>query len=100
MTNADAPIESGWRRTLAGIVDPALLRRLFANRSFAIGFTLFGTVVLVAIFADVLAPHDPVQNNYRYRLGPPNEAHLLGTDNFGRDILSRVLHGSRVSLAI
>jgi peptide/nickel transport system permease protein len=76
------------------------LRRFFCNRSFLIGFVLFAAVVLVALLADVLAPHDPLKNNYRYRLGAPNELHRLGTDNFGRDILSRVLHGSRVSLLI
>lgn len=81
-------------------IDPATVRRLFRNRSFVIGFSLFTIVVLVALLADLMAPHDPVQNNYRYRLGQPNDAHLLGTDNFGRDVLSRVLHGSRVSLAI
>ncbi|MSP87896.1 MAG: ABC transporter permease [Alphaproteobacteria bacterium] len=81
-------------------IDPATIRRLFRNRSFVIGFSLFTTVVLIALLADLVAPHDPVQNNYRYRLGEPNDAHLLGTDNFGRDVLSRVLHGSRVSLAI
>jgi peptide/nickel transport system permease protein len=81
-------------------IDVPTVRRLFRNRSFVIGFGLFLVVVLVALSADVLAPHDPLRNNYRYRLGEPNEVHLLGTDNFGRDILSRVLHGSRVSLAI
>jgi len=98
MTTADLTDDD--RGMLGRIVDPALLRRLFRNRSFAIGFTMFVVVVLIAFFADLLAPHDPLQNNYRYRLGEPNQVHLLGTDNFGRDILSRVLHGSRVSLVI
>lgn len=95
MTDAMASVE--------GVAPPerfAALRRLFGNRSFAIGGALFSIVVLVAIFADALAPFDPLRNNFRYRLGAPNEIHLLGTDHFGRDILSRVLHGSRVSLAI
>lgn len=78
----------------------ATLRRFMANRSFAIGGALFLVVVMVAIFADLLAPFDPLRNNFRYRLGAPNAIHLLGTDHFGRDVLSRVLHGSRVSLAI
>jgi peptide/nickel transport system permease protein len=76
------------------------LRRFLGNRSFMIGGTVFLLVVLVAVFADLLAPFDPLRNNFRYRLGAPNDVHLLGTDHFGRDILSRVLHGSRVSLAI
>jgi peptide/nickel transport system permease protein len=78
----------------------ALARRFLANRSFTIGGTLFLLVVLVALSADLVAPFDPLRNNFRYRLGEPNGTHLFGTDNFGRDILSRVLHGSRVSLLI
>jgi peptide/nickel transport system permease protein len=77
-----------------------LARRFLASRSFVIGATLFLLVVLAAIFADLLAPHDPLRNNFRYRLGAPDDRYLMGTDSFGRDILSRVLHGSRVSLAI
>ncbi len=78
----------------------ALARRFLANRSFLIGGLLFLAVVLVALSADLIAPFDPLKNNFRYRLGQPNGTHLFGTDNFGRDILSRVLHGSRVSLLI
>jgi peptide/nickel transport system permease protein len=78
----------------------ATLRRFLSNRSFVIGGALFLFVLLVALSADLVAPFDPLRNNFRYRLGAPNSAHLLGTDSFGRDILSRVLHGSRVSLLI
>lgn len=75
-------------------------RRFLANRSFVIGGALFLFVVLVAASADLVAPFDPLKNNFRYRLGEPNATHWFGTDNFGRDVLSRVLHGSRVSLVI
>ncbi len=75
---------------------PAILKR----RSFAIGLVLVGAVAFCAVFADVLAPFDPVKNNFRYRLGEPNDTYLLGTDRFGRDVLSRILHGARVSLRI
>jgi peptide/nickel transport system permease protein len=75
---------------------PALLKR----RSFSIGLALVGTVAFCAVFADLLAPFDPVKNNFRYRLGEPNEVHWLGTDRFGRDVLSRILYGARVSLRI
>ena len=75
---------------------PALLKR----RSFAIGLALVGTVAFCAVFADLLAPFDPVKNNFRYRLGEPNDVHWLGTDRFGRDVLSRILYGARVSLRI
>ena len=78
----------------------SLLRRLFRHRLFVTGLGLFTVVVLMALLADLLAPHLPNQNNFRYRLGEPNADHLLGTDNFCRDVLSRVIHGSRVSLRI
>jgi peptide/nickel transport system permease protein len=61
---------------------------------------LFALVVLMAFLADAVAPHLPSQNNYRYRLGAPTRVFLLGTDGFGRDVLSRVIHGARVSLRI
>ena len=75
---------------------PSILRR----RSFLIGLLLVGGVALAAGLADVLAPFDPVKNNYRYRMGEPNDVHLLGTDRFGRDVLSRIYYGARVSLRI
>jgi peptide/nickel transport system permease protein len=77
-----------------------LWRRLLNHRSFMAGFILFGSVVLVALLADLIAPHDPLKNNFRYRLGVPNDVHWLGTDRAGRDVLSRIIHGSRVSLRI
>jgi peptide/nickel transport system permease protein len=77
-----------------------LWRRLLNHRSFMVGATLFGAVVLVALLADLIAPHDPLRNNFRYRLGAPNEIHWLGTDRAGRDVLSRIIHGSQVSLRI
>lgn len=77
-----------------------LWRRLLNHRSFMVGVTLFGAVVLVALLADLIAPHDPLKNNFRYRLGAPNDIHWLGTDRAGRDVLSRIVHGSQVSLRI
>lgn len=78
----------------------SLIRRLFRHRLFVSGLALFLAVLALAVFADALAPHAPNQNNFRYRLGEPNAIHWLGTDNFGRDVLSRVIYGSQVSLRI
>jgi peptide/nickel transport system permease protein len=78
----------------------ATARRFLANRSFVIGGSLFLFVVVIALIAVIVAPFDPLKNNFRYRLGAPNATHWFGTDNFGRDVFSRVLHGSRVSLVI
>ena len=67
---------------------------------FLVGLVLVGAVLLAALAAGWLAPFDPVKNNYRYRLGEPNGIYWLGTDRYGRDILSRILFGARVSLRI
>ena len=74
--------------------------RLLARRSFLIGMILVGAVVLAALLAGWLAPFDPVKNNFRNRLSAPDEIFLLGTDRFGRDVLSRILFGAQVSLRI
>ncbi|MCS6853344.1 MAG: ABC transporter permease [Elioraea sp.] len=79
---------------------PAPWRRLLASRSFAIGGVLLVAIALAAVFAPVLAPYDPLRGNFRLRLSPPGPLHWLGTDHFGRDILSRLLFGARLSLAI
>jgi peptide/nickel transport system permease protein len=76
------------------------LSSLLARRSFVIGAVIVGGITLAALLAWYLAPFDPVKNNYRYRLGAPNEAYWLGTDRYGRDVLSRILWGAQVSLRI
>ncbi len=65
----------------------------------------FGAVVLLvfavaAVFADQLAPHDPIANNFAVMLRPPGPEYPLGTDNFGRDVLSRIIFGSRTALLV
>src|SRR5262249_12115281 len=55
-------------------------------------------LVLTAIFADVLAPYDPLTPAPEIRLAPPSRAHPFGTDDIGRDVLSRIIYGSRISL--
>ena len=55
-------------------------------------------LVIVAISADLLAPYDPLAAAPEIRLSPPSRAHLFGTDDIGRDVLSRVIYGSRISL--
>ncbi len=66
-----------------------------------IGLSLVGAVALLALLAPVLAPHDPLRGDLRgaYLL-PPGSAYLLGTDGQGRDVLSRVLFGARISLVV
>ncbi|MFQ5854981.1 MAG: ABC transporter permease [Anaerolineae bacterium] len=57
-------------------------------------------MVLVAIFANQIAPYDPLDTNYQLMLQPPNRDFWLGTDAFGRDILSRIIYGSRTALLV
>jgi ABC-type dipeptide/oligopeptide/nickel transport system permease subunit len=59
---------------------------------------LIAIIVLTAIFADVLAPYDPLAAQPEIRLAAPSWAHPFGTDDIGRDVLSRVIYGSRISL--
>lgn len=79
---------------------PGAFARLLAHPSFRWGFLLFAIVVGCAVFAYWLAPHDPFRNNFRTRFRAPDETFWLGTDRYGRDILSRTLHGAQVSLRI
>lgn len=82
------------------LAPPAPWQRLLASRPFVVGGILLVAVVLAAALAPVLAPYDPLRGNFRLRLSPPGPLHWLGTDHFGRDILSRLLFGARLSLAI
>ncbi|MBP6737249.1 MAG: ABC transporter permease [Rhodobacteraceae bacterium] len=65
------------------------------------GLTVVVLLLVVAAFAPWLAPYDPIAQNLKLRLLPPlSEGHILGTDDFGRDILSRLIMGSRITLFI
>src|SRR5207244_10216707 len=77
-----------------------LVRRILKNRNVVIGGSVFLLLVLVALFADALSPYNPTRLYPGQRLKPPGAQNLLGTDEFGRDIASLVLHGSRVSLLV
>jgi peptide/nickel transport system permease protein len=79
---------------------PGALARLLAHPSFRLGLLLFGVIALCGLLALWLAPFDPLRNNFRTRFQAPSETFWFGTDRFGRDILSRVLHGIQVSLRI
>ncbi len=61
---------------------------------------LLAAIVIVAIFAPLIAPHDPLEQNIVVRLEPPSAEFLLGTDGYGRDVLSRLIYGARVSLVV
>lgn len=91
------PPTPAWRR---------LLRRVLGQHGLPLGAVILGLIALAALFAPWLAPHDPYAQDVTRRLIPPiwhdkgTWDHLLGTDKLGRDYLSRLLFGARVSLII
>jgi peptide/nickel transport system permease protein len=66
----------------------------------AVSAAIIAVLVLTAIFADVLAPYDPLHAQPEHRLSRPSQAHPFGTDDIGRDVLSRIIHGARISLIV
>ena len=78
----------------------ALARRLMRNRLTAVGMVIVGLLVLLAALAPWLSPADPLRQDLARALLPPGPDHWFGTDEFGRDVLSRLLHGTRITLAI
>ncbi len=82
------------------------LRRFLGNSSFIFAGSIFGLIVLMALFAPLLAPHDPYAQDLTKRIVPPvwyaagSWEHILGTDGMGRDYLSRIMYGAQISLLI
>ena len=76
------------------------LRRLRKSKTALFGGVIAMVLVLVAIFADVLAPYSPTASDQGHTFEAPSRAYPLGTDQLGRDMLSRLIHGSRISLAV
>jgi len=74
--------------------------RLRRHRLAMVGLGFIGLLIVSAIAADALAPYKPLEQQMTQRLKPPTAAHLFGTDDFGRDILSRIIYGARISLQV
>ncbi|MFC2015463.1 ABC transporter permease [Chloroflexota bacterium] len=70
------------------------------NLALVIGTVLVMAIIVLAIIGPAVAPYDPIAHDYTARLQPPNRAHWMGTDKFGRDILSRVVYGTRIDIQI
>ena len=77
-----------------------LWQRILQDKPAFVALIILGLIALAALFAPLLAPYDPYDNNLRIRLRPPDGTHWLGTDVQGRDILSRMLYGIRTTLLI
>ncbi|HEX6444656.1 MAG TPA: ABC transporter permease [Streptosporangiales bacterium] len=76
------------------------LRRMLRHPGAVFGVVVITVEVLAAVFASWLAPHDPLHTYQDYVLSPPSGRFVLGTDEVGRDVLSRIIYGARISLEI
>lgn len=77
-----------------------VLRKVVAQKSGLVGLVLAGAVLIAAIFAPWIAPYDPYGIAMDHALQPPSAAHPLGTDVFGRDMMSRLIYGARISVGV
>lgn len=75
-------------------------RQLKRNRLAIAGLIFILALFVIAALAPVVAPHDPYQTDFFRTLEGPSSEHLLGTDDLGRDVLSRIIHGARISISI
>ena len=91
LRRAGAHATRGWRRL-------AFLARRYVLGTF--GLIIMLLFVWTALSADLIARYDPFTVDSAHRLAPPSWAHWLGTDSFGRDVWSRIIHGARISLAV
>lgn len=74
--------------------------RFKRNKMAVVGLVIMVALILLALFAPLIATHDPAEQDLLQRLKPPTKEHWFGTDDLGRDLFSRVLYGARVSLSV
>ena len=100
MADGVAAAQGGAQATAADSARPTWRRYAARNRNIAVGATILAVVILAALLANVISTHDPRRLNPAQRLKAPSAANFLGTDEFGRDVFSLVLHGAQVSLLV
>lgn len=88
------------RSTLAGYQRRLFYRRLLANKAAMAGIALIALLAVVSLFAPWIATRDPQDVDIVKRLTPPSPGHWFGTDNFGRDVFSRVVYGTKISAEV
>src|SRR5207248_1731988 len=94
---------SSWLRAPLGglgVLGGSFLRRLARNRGAVVGGVLVLAITLMAVFAPVVAPYRPDEQSFADYLTGPSARHWFGTDEQGRDLLSRVIFGSQISLRV
>jgi len=79
---------------------PSTASRFLRSPSVLLGAAIVIALILIAIFAPAISPYDPIKQSFKIQLQPPSAQHIFGTDEFGRDILSRVFHGARWALFV
>lgn len=108
MAQVTSPGHSEVASTLSSVGQPAEYRsqwklmagRLIANRLAVVGAVIIFLMVAGALVAPLLSPHDPIEMNLTDRRLPPSRQHFFGTDEFGRDVFTRILYGGRISLRV
>ncbi len=100
MNVAAARPQASYLRSTVKAAGQGLLKAFNTNKPSWIGLVVFVIVCLMAIFAPLLSPHDPLEQNILFRLKGPSAEYWMGTDYYGRDIYSRLLYGARISLVI
>jgi peptide/nickel transport system permease protein len=98
MTDAALAASGGTSRGEIESPSRRALRRLFARKGAVAGLIVIATFIALAVLAPWIAPYDPVATSWTLVRKPPSALHWFGTDELGRDILSRVIYGARASL--
>jgi peptide/nickel transport system permease protein len=98
--DAVAPELTGAFRVEHTSLTQLIIRRFLRHRLAVISTVIFAVIVFAAVFANIVSPYDPNKIDPAFFDKPPSAAHVLGTDQVGRDNLSRVIYGGRVSLSV
>lgn len=88
------------RRELRRIESKLFIRRFISNKSALVGAIIITALLLFTVLGPMVVSYTPFEQTVRERLQPPSAKHPLGTDNLGRDLLSRIAHGSRISMQV
>lgn len=100
-SDTEPPAGPGPARTAARREGLSRTARLLARTPASLaGVVILLLLIITALLAPWIAPYDPLEQNFGARLAPPSPEHLLGTDQFGRDILSRIIWGTRLELQV
>ncbi|MEW6558162.1 MAG: ABC transporter permease [Elusimicrobiota bacterium] len=76
------------------------LVKFLGNKLAKIGFLILLVLILIAVFSPLISTHNPIEGNILQRVQPPSKNHFLGTDELGRDVFSRMVYGTRISITV